>query len=237
MDLFICPFVGCDKNKPARAMSHQAVTDHIAFGHPGVTGPVAVPVALGRVRAEVAADELFAEPDGNSEGRVLAAMWQCYRCPTMLRDEGGTDPAAWKREIEAHLATHVEKCGAWPDLGGCILEHGHNRSRLDIPENHQFLQDEPEPNPYELKPDGAINYEKGTIRVTYERETVNHPAHYGGDTTYEAIKVIEAWELGFCLGNTVKYISRAGRKHASPLEDLKKAAWYLQREIDRLESS
>ena len=33
---------------------------------------------------------------------------------------------------------------------------------------------------------------------------VNHPAHYGGDTTYEAIKVIEAWSLGFCLGNTVK---------------------------------
>ena len=67
-------------------------------------------------------------------------------------------------------------------------------------------------------------------------EAVNHPAHYGGDTVYEAIKVIEAWELGFALGNTVKYISRAGRKHASPLEDLKKAAWYLQREIARLEA-
>ena len=43
-------------------------------------------------------------------------------------------------------------------------------------------------------------------------EAVDHPKHYGGDTLYEAIKVIEAWRLGFCLGNTVKYISRAGKK-------------------------
>lgn len=41
-------------------------------------------------------------------------------------------------------------------------------------------------------------------------ETIDHPPHYGGDTPYEAIKVIEAWELGFCLGNAVKYISRCG---------------------------
>lgn len=62
-------------------------------------------------------------------------------------------------------------------------------------------------------------------------EAVDHPAHYGGaDNAYEAIKVIEAWELGFCLGNTVKYIARAGRKGAR-IEDLKKARWYLDREI------
>lgn len=66
-------------------------------------------------------------------------------------------------------------------------------------------------------------------------EAVNHPAHYGGaDNPYEAIKVIEAWHLGFCLGNAVKYISRAGKK-GDALEDLKKAAWYLQREIDNRE--
>jgi hypothetical protein len=44
-------------------------------------------------------------------------------------------------------------------------------------------------------------------------EMVNHPRHYGGeDNVYEAIKVIEAWDLDFHLGNTVKYISRAGKK-------------------------
>jgi hypothetical protein len=65
-----------------------------------------------------------------------------------------------------------------------------------------------------------------------KKEAVDHPSHYGGDTVYEAIKVIEAWSLGFCLGNTVKYISRAGKK-GKKLEDLKKAAWYLNREIER----
>lgn len=68
-------------------------------------------------------------------------------------------------------------------------------------------------------------------------EAVAHPAHYGGkQNPYEAIKVIEAWELDFCLGNTVKYISRAGKKNAEKeIEDLKKAAWYLARRIEQLE--
>ncbi len=67
------------------------------------------------------------------------------------------------------------------------------------------------------------------------KERINHPQHYGGDTPYEAIKVIEAWNLGFCLGNTVKYISRAGKKDkAKIIEDLEKARWYLDREIQNL---
>ena len=66
---------------------------------------------------------------------------------------------------------------------------------------------------------------------------VNHPAHYGGkDNPYEAIKVIEAWDLDFCLGNAVKYISRAGKKAADTSEDLQKAVWYLQRRIGQLEA-
>ena len=65
--------------------------------------------------------------------------------------------------------------------------------------------------------------------------TVDHPAHYGGaDNLYEAIKVIEAWRLDFNLGNTVKYIARAEAKGA-PIEDLKKARWYLDREIENRE--
>lgn len=70
-------------------------------------------------------------------------------------------------------------------------------------------------------------------------DNVNHPAHYGGeDNPYEAIKVIEEWGLGFCLGNAVKYISRAGKKDPNKeIEDLQKAAWSLNREIIRLEKS
>jgi hypothetical protein len=70
------------------------------------------------------------------------------------------------------------------------------------------------------------------------KEMVNHPNHYGGeDNIYEAIKVIDAWELGFSLGNTVKYISRAGKKNPDKeLEDLKKAKWYLDHHIKNLET-
>ena len=69
------------------------------------------------------------------------------------------------------------------------------------------------------------------------KESINHPEHYGGDNIYEAIKVIEAWNLDFSLGNTIKYISRAGKKEkAKEIEDLKKALWYLNRKINNLES-
>ena len=73
------------------------------------------------------------------------------------------------------------------------------------------------------------------LTASFFKEAVNHPAHYGGaDNPYEAIKVIEAWKLGFNLGNTVKYISRHADKE-SALTDLKKAAWYLNREISNME--
>jgi hypothetical protein len=68
-------------------------------------------------------------------------------------------------------------------------------------------------------------------------DAVDHPKHYGGaGNPYEAIHVVEAWSLGFCLGNVVKYIARAGKK-GDALEDLKKARWYLDREIANLEKA
>lgn len=67
---------------------------------------------------------------------------------------------------------------------------------------------------------------------------VDHPSHYRKSTGYEAIDVIEAWELGFNLGNTVKYISRTGLKDPlKRVEDLEKARWYLDREIQRIQKS
>lgn len=62
-----------------------------------------------------------------------------------------------------------------------------------------------------------------------------NPSYYK-DAGVEPITAIEAWGLGFCLGNAVKYIARAGKK-GDRLEDLKKAAWYLHREISNLERS
>ena len=67
-----------------------------------------------------------------------------------------------------------------------------------------------------------------------QNDNVNHPSHY----TYgkiEVIDAIEAWGLNFHRGNAVKYIARAGKKNpAKEVEDLKKAAWYINREIERL---
>jgi hypothetical protein len=60
---------------------------------------------------------------------------------------------------------------------------------------------------------------------------VNHPSHYNAGRI-EVIDAIEAWDLNFHLGNAVKYIARAQHK-GNRVEDLKKAAWYLDREIKR----
>ena len=71
-----------------------------------------------------------------------------------------------------------------------------------------------------------------------EKETIDHPSHYGGDNIYEAIKVVEAWGLGFCLGNCLKYISRLAKKDPEKtLEDLKKSRWYLDRAIQNFEKT
>jgi hypothetical protein len=60
---------------------------------------------------------------------------------------------------------------------------------------------------------------------------VEHPAHYGGDTTYEAIKVIQAWKLNFSLGSVVKYICRVDAK-GDAIENLQKAREYIDFEIN-----
>lgn len=62
-------------------------------------------------------------------------------------------------------------------------------------------------------------------------ETVNHPSHYQSETL-EVIDVIEAFDLNFNIGNVIKYTLRAGKK-GDRIEDLKKAIWYLNRELER----
>lgn len=68
-------------------------------------------------------------------------------------------------------------------------------------------------------------------------DVINHPKHYGGDTVYETIKVLEAWLtpeqfIGFCRGNAIKYLSRAGKKTDAASDDLKKAEFYSAYERD-----
>lgn len=93
-------------------------------------------------------------------------------------------------------------------------------------------------NGNEIDTENCINdvptYAQEQLADAERRETVNHPSYYttGG---IEAIDAIEAWGLGFNLGNVVKYIARAGRKTKDSLQDPQKAAWYLSREIERME--
>lgn len=64
-------------------------------------------------------------------------------------------------------------------------------------------------------------------------DPVNHPAHYTAHPSgVEAVTICE--HFGFNVGNAIKYLWRAGLKTKDPLEDLRKAAWYVNREIERL---
>jgi len=77
--------------------------------------------------------------------------------------------------------------------------------------------------------DGTLNIVETHFPITMEPDPVNHPYHYkvGG---IETIDFIEGKNLGYNLGNAVKYISRADHK-GNRLQDLQKAQWYLNREI------
>ena len=64
-------------------------------------------------------------------------------------------------------------------------------------------------------------------------EKVNHPKHYNMGKI-EVIDAIEEWGLGFSDGNAIKYVARHAHK-ANPIEDIKKAIWYLNRHLRNLE--
>lgn len=66
-----------------------------------------------------------------------------------------------------------------------------------------------------------------------EEDIVNHPSHY--NKGIEVIDFIESWDMTFNIGNIVKYVTRAKYK-GNMLQDLKKAKFYLDREIERLEN-
>jgi hypothetical protein len=83
--------------------------------------------------------------------------------------------------------------------------------------------------------DGLIKSSPKKEKLIMTYDNVNHPSHYkmGG---IETIDFIEAKSLNYNLGNVVKYITRADYK-GNKIEDLKKAQWYLNREVSNLEKS
>jgi hypothetical protein len=105
-------------------------------------------------------------------------------------------------------------------------------------------------NIHDNKTDGTVvNMDTNTeaqdeineIYLCKTHDNVKNPSHYTSGKI-EVIDFIEDQGLGFCLGNVVKYVSRAGKKHSADksnkekaVEDLKKAMWYLDRRIREIE--
>ena len=113
------------------------------------------------------------------------------------------------------------RCGfGTSDMTGCILPAGHLGLHV-----------------YNLAPGVGDYYQHFTVppppKTPETPETVDHPAHYNQHPAgIECIAVVEAFN--FNIGNAIKYLWRAGLKPGtSAAEDLQKAAWYIQREIER----
>ena len=87
---------------------------------------------------------------------------------------------------------------------------------------------------YSNKDNICINSElcRGYNQFKPKKEMINHPSHY--NQGIEAIDYIESHRMDFNIGNVIKYVTRAKHK-GTELQDLKKALWYLDREIKRLE--
>jgi hypothetical protein len=81
-------------------------------------------------------------------------------------------------------------------------------------------------------PERMMEVSKKVFKVSATPDSINHPAHYtaGG---IETIDFIEAKKLNYNLGNVIKYLTRADYK-GNKLEDLRKAQWYLTREINSI---
>lgn len=87
---------------------------------------------------------------------------------------------------------------------------------------------------FDNSPESDINKALEIIGYVEKDDPVYHPGHYT-DGKIETIEFIEDKKLCFCLGNAVKYISRAGKKDPTKeIEDLRKAIWYVERRIKQL---
>lgn len=110
------------------------------------------------------------------------------------------------------------------------LEGGGSRARATFADVFESLESE-----REGKMDGddlLLGPSSGPGKAFEKKEEINHPAHYNMGK-YEVIDVIEDWKLGFNLGSAVKYIARSDHKGYKTV-DLRKALWYIAREIIRI---
>jgi hypothetical protein len=125
-------------------------------------------------------------------------------------------------------------CMTKDNCNGCVLQNSFLKNSRCY---NEPLSDEKVNENYDLvfKSNG-LNADVHLVDELHN-DPVNRPAHYT-DGKIEVIDFIEDKNLGFCLGNAVKYISRAGKKDPTKeIEDLNKAKWYIERRIKELQEA
>lgn len=152
--------------------------------------------------------------------------YEVYNSHSYKIDAGIIDWYPSRQAIEAHLLKNgidnkddiIDKCEKLQKL---IKEHGSEEYRRVV-DYMKHLEDKNGNKDLKLDLAGGK-----------KDETVDHPSHYNTGNI-EVIEAIDDWQLGFCLGNALKYIARAGHKDPDKrIEDLQKAVWYLNHEIER----
>lgn len=104
----------------------------------------------------------------------------------------------------------------------------------NMEEEIKYLKQEISDRTAEFELKNKVLEKKGNrdLNNNYRYGEIDHPDYYNKGNI-EAIDVIEDWSLNFNLGNVIAYIARCEHKE-DKLKDLKKALWYLEREIDSI---
>ena len=129
-------------------------------------------------------------------------------------------------DLKCHVCNHYKGCDVCDtDCDEAFIEYLEEDIEVNAKETLQETLD---------KVKETLQKTLDKVKEPVEDDPVNHPSHYT-DTKIEVMDYIEDKQLNFARGNVIKYVSRAGKKDPNKeLEDLKKAMWYLNREIERL---
>lgn len=192
--------------------------DHLAFNFPAFHKAAAGLRALGyEVFNPAEENERQDNFDPTRDSPKALDYYMARDLPAICTSSGVAVLEGWESSQGARLEVQVAIALGKPIFSvHSLLSDCQNGKELDFTKNAKAL----------LERGSEVAKEP-----VVECDLINHPSHYciGG---IEVIDVIEAWALGYRLGNVVKYVARADHK-GRPIEDLEKARWYLDREIEK----
>lgn len=166
------------------------------------------------------------DPKGNEVMERITFKGQTYILSSNVAELAACWPPAFAPPFDHGLI--CSKCGEGPSNHGYIRKPFKTEEEYEM-EDRKYKTGSYAPNttkPVDVRYSHQADLEK-------DADPVNHPAHY---TAYKGLEIIQLTEqMNFNRGNAVKYIARAGLKEKSTeIEDLEKAKWYIQREIERI---